>query len=137
CAVRGPSNLLDCPHGLYIDAVHRANFGALVANNAIIDLIMEAIASVVWNGYRFVGILNGRDAFYVREVLAVHDGNDLAFAGSTAEVSKRQHQSVRQRSEGNGQVAEVRVFFCCHAAARVIGWRKNSKKKQLVGLISV
>lgn len=63
--VRCFPEFLNSSYGLDLDTIHRADLRALIAYDAIINLIMQTITAVVRHGNHFVGILNGGDTFRV------------------------------------------------------------------------
>jgi hypothetical protein len=74
-------DFLDGPNGLDVDAINGADFGAFVANNAVVDLIVKAVPAIVRNGLHFVWVLDGGDPgplFEVFRRLNSYDGLRLS-----------------------------------------------------------
>lgn len=71
CTVGSLSNFFSCLDGHDIDTIYRANFRTLIANDTIIDFIMEAVSTVVGYRLHLIRILNGGNTFAIVKIFCV------------------------------------------------------------------
>lgn len=129
CAIRSFTELFHRPHRLDLNAVHGADLGALVADNTIVDLIVQTIPAVVGHRDHFMWILDGGNPLRMRKVPMVCNGDDRAFFCSPENMEQCDFQPVPQRAEGCKDVFEVRRVLFFHTTQS----GKNKKENAVAG----
>ncbi|MNY26976.1 hypothetical protein D3C86_1608510 [compost metagenome] len=61
-AVGGTTDILHCFDRLNIDTIYRTYLRTLIANNAVVHLIMQTVPAIIRNGNGFQRVLDGDNA---------------------------------------------------------------------------
>ncbi len=73
CSVRGFAKFFGRLDRLDVDAIYRAYLGALIANNAVIDLVMQLITAYLRHRNLDMWILNGGNTLLLFEITSRPD----------------------------------------------------------------
>ena len=101
------SNLFYRANRLYLYTVDRADLCALVAHNAVVDLIVKTVSAVIRNRLHFVRILHGIHPFRPFKVVYGGDDHRSAAGPGFVKVSQRQFEADPKRMDRIRHVSPV------------------------------
>ena len=109
-AVAGIAKALCGADRLYVDAVYRAYLGAFVTDDAVVNLIVQAVAAMVRHRQGLMRILRGKNSRVLLEVIGIFHAQWLAAFACLQHVAKGQFEPMRERAHGLFDIAPVAVI---------------------------
>jgi hypothetical protein len=99
CPIRRFAYFLRCFDRFNVNAVDRADLGALIADNAVIDLVVKPVPAIVGHGLHFIWILNGRYALPLGEIICIGNGTYGLRSSGLEKVAQGNAKAVKQRAD--------------------------------------
>lgn len=107
CTVGGLSDFFSCFNGHDVDTINRTNFSTLIANDTIINLIMETVSAIIGYGLHLIRILNSGNPFAIIKIFIVGNGTYFLRMFRFEHMLKRDPQTHPQRADSARDVRDV------------------------------
>jgi hypothetical protein len=88
-SIGGLANFFNGSNRFNVNAIYRANLCTLVADNAIINFVVQSVATIVGHRLHLVWVLNGGNALAFGKVVFIGDGNDWLCLSGFDEMPER------------------------------------------------